>query len=156
MPALVKEMALLMATLTHADINTSPREFQCLARNVYHEARGESLEGQIAVAQVTLNRVAHWRYPDTICEVVHQDTGSKSYDCQFSWTCDGLPDQPTEMKAYALATLLAGEVLLDAPENYAGTAMHYVAESALDRVWVKRMKVHGKIGRHVFLIEGDT
>ena len=54
-------------------------QHKCLALNIYHEARSESMEGQIAVAQVTLNRVAHSEWPSTICEVVSEPK-------QFSWT----------------------------------------------------------------------
>lgn len=66
-------------------------ETQCLAENIYFEARGESLKGQYAVASVTLNRVGHPNYPDTVCEVVKQKTRLKStgsYVCAFSWYCD--------------------------------------------------------------------
>lgn len=54
-------------------------ETQCLAKNVYHEARGESWHGKMAVAIVTLNRTDHWRFPKTICKVVYQPG-------QFTWT----------------------------------------------------------------------
>ena len=57
----------------------SPAQLQCLVLNTYHEARGEPVEGQIAVAQVVLNRVDHVNYPKTICRVVYQPR-------QFSWT----------------------------------------------------------------------
>ena len=48
------------------------REFECLALNVYFESRGEPLAGQYAVAAVTLNRVVHPAFPDSICQVVMQ------------------------------------------------------------------------------------
>ena len=54
-------------------------QHKCLAMNIYHEARSESMQGQIAVAQVTLNRVEHDKWPSTICEVVYEPK-------QFSWT----------------------------------------------------------------------
>ena len=56
-----------------------PKQHECLAMNIYHESRGERLEGQIAVAQVTINRMEHTKWPSTICEVVYQPK-------QFSWT----------------------------------------------------------------------
>jgi len=55
------------------------QETHCLAQNVYHEARGESWHGKMAVALVTLNRTEHWRFPKTICKVVYQPG-------QFTWT----------------------------------------------------------------------
>ena len=55
------------------------RETYCLAKNVYHEARGESWQGKMAVAITTLNRTNHWQFPKTICRVVYQPG-------QFQWT----------------------------------------------------------------------
>ena len=57
------------------------RSLECLALNVYYEARGESLAGQYAVAEVTMNRKSAARYPKTVCEVVYQKSA-------FSWTDD--------------------------------------------------------------------
>jgi spore germination cell wall hydrolase CwlJ-like protein len=62
----------------------------CLALNMFFEARNESLIGQVMVAEVTLNRVANARFPDTVCEVVWQDR-------QFSWTHDGKTDNPNKL-----------------------------------------------------------
>jgi spore germination cell wall hydrolase CwlJ-like protein len=72
------------------------KEVQCLAKNIYFEARNESIEGQKAVAFVTLNRVKSGEFPDTICDVVEQKTkvssiGDKRTVCQFSWYCEQVP-----------------------------------------------------------------
>ena len=65
------------------------KEISCLARNVYYEARGESLEGQKAVALVTLNRVENSMFPNTICGVVNERKVVKGRTkCQFSWRCE--------------------------------------------------------------------
>jgi len=64
-----------------------PAEVKCLALNIYFEARNQNIDGQRAVARVTLNRVDSARYPDTICGVVWEKR-------QFSWTHDGLSDKP--------------------------------------------------------------
>ncbi|MDX5412813.1 MAG: cell wall hydrolase [Rhodobacterales bacterium] len=155
MPQLMQEMAIVLATLAQADIDMSPFQFRCLARNIYHEARGEDIDGQIAVAQVTMNRVMSEKYPDTICEVVREDRGPKPWDCQFSWWCNGKPNTPTDFEAYQLAAIVAAEVIKGEPEDYVGGALHYVAESAMDRGWVRNMTVYGQIGRHVFLISEE-
>ena len=74
--------------------------FICLALNTYHEAKNQSLVGQIATAQVVMNRVEDDRFPSTVCEVVKQDPTRPSWEdpekeypikhrCQFSWYCDG-------------------------------------------------------------------
>ena len=72
----------------------------CMALNIYHEARNQSMVGQVAVAEVVMNRVEDSRFPDTICEVVKQAVTYKNTDkpvlhkCQFSWYCDGQKDEP--------------------------------------------------------------
>ena len=65
----------------------------CLALNIYFEARSEPIQGQIAIAEVTLNRVASANFPNDVCSVVLQDNNS---GCQFSWWCDGKSDEPRE------------------------------------------------------------
>lgn len=75
-------------------------ELECLALNIYHEARSESLLGQQLVAQVTINRAQHNGFPDTVCGVVRQAK-------QFSWTHDGKIDHPSERRAYEDAYLVA-------------------------------------------------
>ena len=77
-------------------------QLKCMVMNMYHEARGESDKGMIAVGYVTLNRVKSKLFPDTICDVVHQavywDNGvPKRHLCQFSWWCDGKDDKADEM-----------------------------------------------------------
>ena len=66
------------------------KEIGCLARNVYYEARGESLQGQMAVALVTLNRVESGMFPNTVCGVVNErkQVATKGTVCQFSWRCE--------------------------------------------------------------------
>lgn len=59
-------------------------EYMCLSNNIYHEARGESFSGKVAVGLVTINRVRQSNYENTICSVVHM----KKVKCQFSWRCD--------------------------------------------------------------------
>ena len=94
----------------------SSAEIQCLALNIYHEARNESLSGKVAVILVTLNRVADKRFPNTICGVVRQGKhflnlkDNKFYPkkdrCQFSWYCDGLSDKPNNKKAWVYSIAL--------------------------------------------------
>lgn len=65
------------------------KEIDCLARNVYYESRGESWDGQLAVAMVTLNRVESERFPNTVCGVINQKYKVKNqFVCQFSWRCE--------------------------------------------------------------------
>lgn len=114
----------------------------CLALNVYHEARGEPLDGQVAVAQVTMNRVASKRYPNTVCEVVYQKS-------QFSWTRHNPPvTEPAElMKAFFLV------LQLDTFDNFTGGATHYYAHNKTTPYWSSKLTLVGSLGNHTFMLE---
>lgn len=127
---------------------TASRERECLANAIYFEARGESRKGQIAVAQVVLNRVRSPDYPDTICNVVYQNSHKKG--CQFSFACDGIPDRIRDKKAWARAQAIAeefssGRLLLT---EVAG-ATHYHARYVSPK-WAPAMKRLARIGQHIF------
>lgn len=85
-----------------------PENHRCLAQTIYHEARGEPEQAQRAVAAVVLNRVRSGEFPKTVCEVIRQ--GGEERPCQFSWYCDGKPEQPKEAQAWADAQRIAREV----------------------------------------------
>lgn len=127
----------------------SERELWCLATAIYFEARGESYRGQVAVAQVVLNRVADHRYPDTICGVVFQNQHRRNA-CQFSFACDGIPEVVNEQKPWAQAEEIAlavsnGDIHL----AEVGNATHYHA-TYVRPDWARRMTKVTQIGLHVF------
>ena len=143
------------------DRNTYKQEI-CLAKNIYFEARGSSFADKIAVADVVLNRVAHRKYPDTICEVVEQakmstwwkETHGKDvpirHKCQFSWFCDGKPDVPTEKDAWVEAQRIA--YIMSVIGNFVGItegATHYHAHY-VNPHWAKHFNLVGTIGNHIF------
>ena len=113
-------------------LESSQEEVRCLAENIYWEARNQEEEGRIAVAQVTLNRVSDSRFPNTICGVVKQTKYYPSgridlHSCQFSWYCDGKPDEPyeNEMNAWNESLALATSVLFDRPSDNTKGALWY-------------------------------
>ncbi|SBW13274.1 cell wall hydrolase [Brucella sp. 10RB9215] len=127
----------------------SPREQKCLAEAVYYEARGESVKGQVAVAQVVLNRVRNPAYPGSICGVVYQNRDWLNA-CQFSFACDGQKHRVTEPAQWRMAqqvakTVSAGQIWL--PE--VGSATHYHA-TYVRPFWAPTMKKLTKIGLHIF------
>lgn len=131
-----------------ASVVTS-KEQRCLAEAVYFEARGESETGQIAVAQVVLNRVKNPAYPDTICKVVYQNRHLRNR-CQFSFACDGIRDRVVPGKAWDLAQKVARETV--AGHEFlekVGASTHYHATYVKPR-WARKMKRLEKIGRHIF------
>jgi hypothetical protein len=125
------------------------RERNCLAQAIYFEARGESLMGQSAVAEVVLNRVADPRYPKTICGTVFQNVHMK-YSCQFSFACDDIADLTANVAALRIANRLADQFLLDLHrDQLTGTATHYHADYVMP-YWAPKLVRVTKIGQHVF------
>ena len=124
------------------------RERRCLATAIYFEARGEPLQGQIAVGQVILNRVRSPQFPETICGVVYQ--GQMAPGCQFSFACDGRTDNPKPGAQWDLATSLARKITSGQawlPEVGYSTFYHadYVRPG-----WASAMNKIDSIGRHIF------
>jgi len=122
---------------------------KCLANAVYFEARGEPVRGQIAVAQVVMNRVFSPFYPNDICDVVYQNA-NRHLACQFTFACDGIPDVVTEPDAWTRAKRIARDMLdgkLWMPEVAKST--HYHAYW-VHPDWVNEMKKIYKLGVHTF------
>jgi Cell Wall Hydrolase len=120
---------------------------KCVANAIYFEARGESVRGQIAVAQVVMNRVFSPFYPNDVCGVVHQSNGR---GCQFSYNCDGIPNVVTEPDAWARAQHIARDMLdgkLWMPE--VAKATHYHAYW-VHPDWVNEMHKISTLGVHAF------
>lgn len=122
---------------------------RCLANAVYFESRGESVRGQIAVAQVVLNRVFSGYYPEDVCGVVYQGA-RRHLSCQFTFACDGIPDVVTEPDAWERATRIAkaaldGKIWL----KDVGKATHYHAYW-VNPYWVRSMRRLQRIGVHSF------
>lgn len=139
--AFVHPVALGLESQSDADADETA-QLHCLALNIYHEARGESVEGKLAVGRVTINRVRSPRYPGSVCKVVWQRG-------QFSWTRDGRPDRPYNMKAWNEALRIAGVVFDFDPNNPVGRATHYHAVYVLP-FWASAYRRVQRIGRHIF------
>lgn len=141
--ALICAIALLAcATTAHAKL---PKDVDCLAKNIYYEARGEPVSGQIAVALVTINRVESTRYADTICGVVYQKG-------QFSWTKS--PTKRVSEESWREAVEIAKRALSGAYDNLMPNFEALYFHSARLRNMGCYHKKHRpqlvKIGNHVF------
>ena len=146
------------------------QEAECLALNIYHEARSERTAGMWAVADVTINRVKSIQFPNTICEVVHQGPVYESWKtarfdhlpeseriynpvkgmCQFSWYCDGKSDVPKNEKAWRKAQDVAflvyyNKIQIDVTEG----ATHYHA-TYVKPAWAKTKTRTTRIEKHIF------
>ncbi|MEP3278935.1 MAG: cell wall hydrolase [Stappiaceae bacterium] len=131
-----------------ASVN-SKKEQRCLAEAVYFEARGETVSGQTAVAQVVLNRVRNPAYPKTICKVVYQNRRLRNR-CQFSFACDGKKERITSQRAWRVAKKVATDVTKgDSYLETVGASTHYHATYVRPR-WARSMNKQGKVGLHIF------
>lgn len=128
-------------------------DLRCLAENIYFEARGEPLQGQYAVAEVTLNRVASPHFPDTICEVVHDtrwDSRRKSRVAHFSWTALQLKLGFTPRgAAWKEAMAVATEVYDGRHTPVVPDALYFHA-TYVRPYWAGSKKRIAQIGNHIF------
>lgn len=128
---------------------TGDEQWRCLSEALYFEARGETVKGQFAVAEVILNRVESARFPSTPCGVIKQGTGRK-YQCQFTYTCDGYKDVIAEKQAYERVSKVARAVLdgaVDDPLTFGAT--HYHTKQVRPG-WSRVYKKTTSIGVHIF------
>ena len=128
----------------------------CMAANIYHESKNQPMVGQIAVAQVVMNRVNDSRYPDTICDVIKQGLTYKNGKvvlgkCQFSWYCDGKKDDVDKKSEkwrnslrYA-SMVITNRITLDVTEG----ATHYHA-TYVRPAWARTKTKTVRINRHIF------
>jgi len=131
------------------DDKTRAKSEKCLAEAIYFEARGEAVRGQIAVAQVVLNRAFSGFYPTTVCGVVYQNK-HRHFACQFTFACDNIPDVVREPDMWERAKKIAkaimdGELWL----SEVGKSTHYHAYWVRPS-WVGEMKKMYKFGVHTF------
>lgn len=138
----------IVAAAMMAPPTVDPEQHECLALNIYHEARGERVEGQIAVAQVTLNRVKHDEWGSTICEVVYQPK-------QFSWTHLIKDQTPKSGKSWETAKVIARDVMIGNVEDPTKGAVYYHA-NYVNPNWAIYMNLSKVIGNHLFYTwDGD-
>ena len=126
----------------------------CLALNIYFEARSEPIEGQIAIAEVTLNRVASANYPNDVCSVVLQENKD---GCEFSWWCDGKSDQPREHNSLQTSKALA-ELMLNEGHHITvigNEATHYHSND-VHPYWANDLHKIRRIGKHIFYKKKDN
>lgn len=130
---------------------TERQNLECLAKNVYYEARGEPPEGQYAVAEVTMNRKASRRFPATVCAVVYEkrwDAIRKRYVGAFSWTEFYAVPEPAG-EAWAFAQKVAADVYHQrAPARVEGATYYHA--TYIKPSWARTQKRVAQIGRHVF------
>ena len=126
-------------------------QVRCLQEAIYHEARGEDILGQYAVAEVILNRVDLPNFPDDVCGVVRQNA-HRTNACQFSYACNGRSLEMRDADARRLAGAIAQVLLSGAPRELTEGATHFHT-TAVRPSWAARFHQTARYGAHVFYRE---
>lgn len=139
---------------TTKKVKLAEGEKLCLAQAIYHEARGESREGQLAVANVIINRAMSKKYPTTICGVVFQNADKGRYKCQFTFACDGRSDMGRERSAWTRSVKMAEDAFYEfqrgeRPDVIPSSALYYHT-TAVTPKWSRTFRRVAAIGAHVF------
>lgn len=139
--------AWLMRQLSESD----EREVHALAIALYFEARGESITGQQKVAEVIFRRVIDPRWPNTV-EAVIKDGEERLHGCQFSFMCDGRPENPVDENAWTLASFSAGAIYdrYLRGELKVGCAHSYHADYATNTAYFRGLDPVEQVGSHIF------
>lgn len=133
--------------LDRVSVGDKTPEWRCLAEALYFEARGEGVAGQVAVAEVILNRVDSARYPDSVCEVVGQGAGKSG--CQFSYNCDGVKNRIANRPVFERIGKIAWLMLEGRPRTLTDEALYFHA-THVSPSWSRKFVRTAKIGRHIF------
>lgn len=136
------------AWLAYLPVASGGQQWQCLTEALYFEARGESVKGQFAVAEVIMNRVDSSRFPNSACGVINQGTGRK-FACQFTYTCDGKAEVINEKAAFASLGKIAKLMLDGADRPLTSGATHYHTKAVNPR-WARTFPRTATIGVHHF------
>jgi len=124
------------------------REISCLALTIYHEARGESQRGKLAVGHVVMNRTRSGLFPADVCDVVREG-GQQYHRCQFTWWCDGLSDRPKDEAALRESLWLAEQIYYGCTRDPTAGALWYHS-ATVKPSWSKSLGPGKRIDRQVF------
>ncbi|MFK7944621.1 MAG: cell wall hydrolase [Paracoccaceae bacterium] len=134
--------------IANSTVKKRGAEWYCLTEALYFEARGESHSGQLAVAEVILNRVDSKRYPDSICGVIKQGQHRRNA-CQFSYNCDGRSNNIGNKKVFEKLGKLSKAMIDGKPRTMTDDALYYHNTSVKPR-WAKKFVRTAQIGDHIF------
>jgi len=151
-------MLVMFGTMQKAYASDENGEIFCLAQNIYFESGNQPMVGKIAVSHVVLNRVESELYPNTVCEVVYQSKLRENWkgnmvpirnQCQFSWYCDGLSDDPVDSKTWIESVLLARRIMSGEWTDVTEGALFYHADTVLP-YWADELNRTTTIDNHLF------
>lgn len=140
-PQAAVDYSTLAAAVAAQPASVDDDQLNCLAAGIYYESKGEPLEGQLAVAEVILNRASSGRFPSTVCGVLKQRG-------QFSFVRGGnIPQPPARAQAWKTAVAVAQVARADAWDSRVGEAMYFHARY-VSPGW-RRARI-GSVGNHIF------
>ena len=150
MEIIIDIRAILLSFLLQNPFEVGPDQIniddlQCMTMNIYHEARGEPVQGQIAVGNVVINRVDDPAYPNTVCGVIYQNK-------QFSWYSDGKPDTIHYKGAFKEAAELSLMLLAGYIDDNTDGALHYYNPNEASPKWANTYDYRIVYANHIFLI----
>jgi spore germination cell wall hydrolase CwlJ-like protein len=137
-----------LSEIFSVEVGSRGKEWRCLTEALYFEARGENLFGQVAVAEVILNRVDTKSYPNSVCGVVHQGAQRRT-GCQFSFICDGKAEIIGNRKVFEKLGKVAWVMMQGKPRILTGKATHY-HNTSVSPSWAKKLVRTARIGAHIF------
>ena len=153
-PAILTAYAEQSFVPTFKKVKLAEGEKLCLAQAIYHEARGESRDGQLAVANVIINRALSKKYPSSICGVVFQNADKGRYKCQFTFACDGRSDMGRERTAWNRSVKLAEDAFYEYQQGrrpgVVPNSTLYYHTTAVAPKWSHTFHRVAAIGSHVF------
>ena len=154
--------ALVVAVLTipHAFASEEEETYDryCMAQNIYFESANQSFAGRLAVAHVVINRMEDLQFPNTVCGVIYQAKTKINWkgnevpirnQCQFSWYCDGLSDDPVDSKTWIKALYIADLVLTGQYPDITEGSLWYHADYILP-YWADELEYVTQIEDHIF------
>lgn len=143
---LIVNLVILPIVIAADNFTLKNKEVYCLALNMYHEARGETDKGALAVAFVTMNRVRDYSFPNTVCGVVFQKIKKK---CQFSWVCRKYDKSINDKEKFQELLKLAKKVYNGEYSDFTRGAKYFHNVSVYPK-WAKTKNKTIKIGQHIF------
>lgn len=159
--AIVISLPLLLAFFTQNAYATEEEETYdryCMAQNIYFESANQSFAGRLAVAHVVINRMDDLQFPNTVCGVIYQAKTRVNWkgnevpirnQCQFSWYCDGLSDEPVDSKTWIKALYIADLVLTGQYPDITEGALWYHADYIYP-YWADELEYVTQIEDHIF------
>lgn len=145
----IPESNLDLVNIPEDEIVPEQEHVLCMAKNIYFEARAEPVEGQVAVANVVLNRVKSEEFPDDPCHVIYQGGERRRHKCQFSWYCDGKTDRVRDLRKFEELYVIAYNAMSGEYEDNTYGATFYHANYVNPR-WAYQKERTVILGNHIF------